>query len=180
MAILTTDLLWKLSVTTGSAGDSTAQGTVDNSLGKYISTTQITDASLHNLFDKVTGAENTAGDVEYRCVFVHNNHGSLTLENPVVWLSDTITGGAAVAIGLDPAGVTAKGSASAQAAEIADESTAPVGVTFSSPTSKATGLSLANIPAGSVAAVWVRRTAADSAALAIDGATLKLEGDTAA
>lgn len=179
MAITASEILFKLSVA-AAAGDTTAQADPNASLGDQISTTQITDATLHNLFDKITGDENAASDVEYRCFFVHNNHASLTWESVVVWLSSETAGGATVAIGLDPAGVTAKGSGSAQAATIANESTAPAGVTFSAPTSKGAGLSIGNIAAGSVAAIWVRRTAANTAALDTDGVVIRCEGDTAA
>jgi hypothetical protein len=178
MAITATDILYKFSVS-AAAGDTTV-GTAAGSLGDQISTTQITDATLHNLFDVVTGDENAASEAEYRCFFVHNNHGSLTWENVVVWLSAETAGGAVAAISVDTTGVTAKGSASAQAKTIANENTAPATQTFSSPTTKGTGLSIGNIPAGSVAAIWVRRTAANTAALDLDGVTIRCEGDTAA
>ncbi len=180
MPITSSDLKFKLSVKTGSAGNSTSQGNVNNSLGKYISTTEITDNTLHNLFDKITGDENAASTVDYRCIFVHNSHGSLTLEAAVIWISNQVSGGASIAIGLDPAGNKAIGDSSAQAAEVADELSAPAGVTFSAPTSKATGLSIGDLPAGQCRAVWVRRTAANSAAVDNDGATLSYAGDTGA
>jgi hypothetical protein len=179
LAITASDVLFKFSVKTGSAGDSTA-GTAAGSLGKYISTTAITDASLHNLFDIVTGDENAASDVEYRAFFVHNNHATLTWESVVVWISNDVSGGTTAAISVDATGVTAKGSSSAQAKEVADESTAPSTQTFTAPTSKATGLAIGNIPAGSVAAVWVRRTAANTSAVDSDGVTISVSGDTAA
>ncbi len=178
MAIVASDILYKFSVA-AAAGDTTA-GSAATSLGDQISTTQITDATLHNLFDVVTGDENAASEAEYRCYFVHNNHGSLTWENVVVWLSAETAGGAVAAIGLDPAGVTVKGLGSAQAATVANENTAPGGVTFTAPTTKGAGLAIGNIPAGSVAAIWVRRTAANTAALDSDGVTIRCEGDTAA
>lgn len=179
MAITATDILFKLSTKSGSAGN-TLTSTPNASLGKYISTTQITDATTDNLFDVVTGDENAASDVEYRGFFVHNNHGSLTWQNVVVWLSADVAGGAATAIGLDTTAVSAVGSASAQALEIADESTAPSGVSFSAPTTKGAGLSIGNIAAGSVKAIWVRRTAANTSAVNDDGATIRAEGDTSA
>lgn len=179
MAITASDILFKFSVKTGSAGNSTA-GTAAGSLGKYISTTQITDATLHNLFDVITGDENAASDVEYRCFFVHNNHGSLTWENVVVWLSSEVAGGASAAIAVDQVAASAIGSASAQADEVVDESTAPSGESFSSPTTKGTGLSIGNLTAGQCRAIWVRRTAANTAAVDNDGVTIRCEGDTAA
>ena len=178
MAITATDILFKFSVV-AAAGDTTA-GTAAGSLGDQISTTQITDATLHNLFDQISGDENAASDVEYRCFFVHNNHATLTWENVVAWLSAEVSGGANAAISVDTTGVTPKGQASAQAKQVADESTAPATQTFSSPTTKATGLAIGNIPAGSVAAIWVRRSATNSAAVNNDGVTIRCEGDTAA
>ena len=180
MAITATDLLFKLSVKTGAAGNSTAQGDPNQSLGKYISTTALT-TSLNGLFDNISGAENAASTVDYRCVFIHNNHGSLTYQNAVVYMSAEVAGGANVAIAVDNIAASAVGSASAQAAEIATETTAPTGVgTFSSPTTAGAGLSLGSIAAGSCKAVWVRRTATNSAALDADGFTLAISGDTAA
>lgn len=257
MPIQTSDILFKLSVLTGSAGNSTAQGDPDASLGKYISTTQLSGTPANNLFDDVTGDENAASDVEYRCLFIHNAHASLTLQSPKVWLSgprftaeadddvftsvghgltdgmavrleaektgDTLPGGfdnsttyyvrdaasdtfklaasaggaainvssdgtgaarkyfgATEAIGLDTTAASAIGSASAQALEVANESTAPSGVSFSSPTTKSTGLSLGDLGPGECRAVWVRRTCANNGAFASDGFTLRVEGDTAA
>jgi hypothetical protein len=178
MAILSTDILYKFSVKTGTAGNQNA-GTAAGSLGKYISTTQITDASLHNLFDVVTGDENAASDVEYRCFFVHNAHGSLTWQSPVIWLSSETGGGAAIAIAVDGVAASVIGDTSAQADEVADESTAPSGESFTAPTSKGTGLALGDIAAGECRAIWVRRTAANTAAVDADGVVLRVEGDTA-
>jgi hypothetical protein len=180
MPIVSSDIKLRLSTTAGAAGNSTAQANVNNSLGKYISTTDITDNTLNNLFDDVTGDENAASESEYRCIFVYNSHGSLVLQGAKAWISAEVAGGAVIAIGLDPAGVVAVGSASAQAATIANEDTAPVGVTFSAPTTKAGGLSIGNIANGQCQAIWVRRTTANTAALNNDGATIRVEGDTAA
>lgn len=181
MPIVSSDIKYKFSVKTGSAGNSTA-GSAAGSLGKYISTTEITDAVLNNLFDDVTGDENAASDVEYRCIFVHNSHASISLQNAVIWLYSEVAGGASIAIAIDDAAASAIGSVSAQADEIADEDTAPgAGVgSFSSPTSKGSGLSLGTIPAGQCRAVWIKRTAANTIAVNNDGVTIRVEGDTGA
>lgn len=179
MPIASSDILMKLSILTGSAGNSLAQSDVNASLGKYISTTEITDATLNNLFDDVSGDENAASDVEYRCIFIHNAHATLTLKSPVVWLSAEVSGGASAAIAVDSTAASAIGSASAQADDVADESTAPApSLSFSAPTSKGTGLSLSDIPAGYCRAIWVRRTAANTAAKNNDGVTIRVEGDS--
>ena len=181
MAIVAGDILFKLSLKTGTAGNQSAQPSVNESLGKYISTTQITDATLNNLFDDVSGDENAASDVEYRCIFVQNAHGSLTWQNVVAWLSAEVSNGAVATIAIDNIAASAIGSASAQAALIATEGDAPSGVgSFSGPTSKGAGLSLGNIAAGYCRAIWVKRSAANTAALNNDGVTIRCEGDTAA
>lgn len=179
MAITASDILIKLSVKTGSAGNTTA-GTPAGSLGKYISTTQVSGTALNNIFDDITGQENFDSDVEYRCIFVHNNHATLTLQNTVVYLSAQVAGGAVGALAVDSTAASAVGSASAQALEVTDENTAPAALSFSAPTTRGTGLSLGNIPAGSVKAFWIRRTAANTVALNNDGLTFVVSGDTAA
>lgn len=177
MPIAGSDVLYKYSVTTGSAGNSTA-GTAAGSLGKYISTSQCS-TGLNGLFDDVSAAENAASTVDYRCIFVHNNHGSLTMQNTVIYLASETAGGTNIAVSIDNIAASAIGSASAQAATIASETTTPTGVgSFSSPTTAGTGLSLGNITAGQCRAVWVRRTATNSAAQA-DGVTLEVSFETA-
>lgn len=182
MAIVATDILFKLSITSGAAGNASAQADPNAALGKYISTTQLSGTPLNNLFDNISGDENAASTVDYRCIFIHNAHATLSLQTPVVWLSAEVAGGAGIAIAIDAIAASAIGSAGAQAALVASELTSPgAGAgAFSSPTTKAGGLALATIPAGQTRAVWVRRTAANSAAIDADGVTLRVEGDTAA
>lgn len=182
MSIVAADLKVRLSVTTGAAGNSTAQGNVNNSLGKYISTTDVTDAALNNLFDDISGDENAASTVDYRGVFVYNSHGSLNWLTPVMWLSAETAGGANAAVGWDTTAPSAVGAAPAQGLTIANETTAPAGVSFSSPTTKASGLALSgatDLNFGNVKQYWVRRTATNSVALANDSVTVRVEGDTA-
>lgn len=179
MAITATDILFRLSVATG-PGDTNAQGNPNASFEDFMSTTAIVDATDNNLFDDISGDENAASDVEYRNFFVFNNHGSLTWQSVVVWLSSEVAGGANAAIAIDGTGVVDSDSASAQAETVANESTAPSGESFSAPTTKGTGLSIGNIPADDVQAIWVRRTATNSAAQNADGVTIRVEGDTAA
>jgi hypothetical protein len=180
MAITIADILYKFSVA-AAAGNTTA-GTAPTSLGDQISTTQITDATLDNLFDVVTGDENAANDVEYRCFFVHNNHATVTWENVVAWLSAEVAGGAVAAIAIDNIAASAIGAATPQAAAVANEQTSPgAGAgAFSAPTTKATGLSIGNLAPGQCRAIWVRRTAANTGPVNNDGVTIRCEGDTAA
>lgn len=177
MPILSTDLQYRLSVKTGAAGDTTA-GTPAGSLGGYPSTTQVTTSTLHNLFDVITGDENAASDVEYRGIFIYNAHATLTWSTVVVWLQSETAGGAVIAIGVDTTAAQDI-DAAGKHLEIADESTPPSGVSFSSPTTKGTGLALGNIAADQCRQIWIRRTAANTTALDNDGVVIRCEGDTA-
>lgn len=179
MAITAADILFKLSKNTG-PGNSSAQGNVNDSIGGFMSSTQIVDATLHNLFDYITGDENVAGVVDYRCFFVHNNHATLTWYSAKVWLSAEVAGGADTAIALDGTGIVDFNAAGAQAERVANELTAPSGEVFSAPTTKGAGLLIGDLAPGKVQAIWVRRTANNTAAFDNDGVTIRVEGDTTA
>lgn len=180
MPIAETDLLFKLSTKDGTTGHTTTS-TPAGSLGRFISTSLIVDATLNNLFDDVTGDENATGNVDYRCFFVHNAHPTLTLQRAVVWLVSEVAGGADAAVALDNVGIVPIGATAAQADSIANDNTAPLAVSaFSTSTTKAGGLAIGNIPPDHCAAIWVRRTATNSAAQTNDGVTVRVEGDTAA
>lgn len=175
-AITSGEILFKYSVA-AAAGNTTA-GTAATSLGDQISTTAWSGGAANDLFDDITGAENAASTVDYRCIFVHNSNAANVLENAVVYLSAETAGGASIAVGADTTASSALGAATQQALIIANETTAPAGVTFSSPTTAGTGVALGNIAAGSVKAFWIRRTAANTAALSNDGVTIAVTGDT--
>lgn len=177
MPVASSDVLLKLSTKVGAAGNANA-GTPAGSLGKYISTTQITDNSLHNLFDQISGTENAAGTIDYRCIFIHNAHATLAWQAVFVYLLSEVAGGASIAIGADPTAASVIASAAAQALEIANETTAPAGVIFSSPADFASGVSLGTIPAGQCKALWLRRTALAGAAVSNDGVSLRFQGNS--
>lgn len=176
--IVTGEILWKYAVSTGAAGNTVVGTAITTALGKYISQTAWAGGTINDLFDNISGAENAASTVDYRCIFIHNNNASNPLENAVVWLSAEVAGGAAIAIGADTTAASVIGSASAQALTVANETTAPAGVTFTSPTTFGTGISLGTIPAGQCKALWFRRTAANTTALSGDGVTPSIQGDT--
>jgi len=172
MAILSTDIKYLYS---GAASSGAAQADPDASLGNYWSSSEIPDNTDNNLFDDVTGDEASAGDTEYRALFVKNEHANLTWQNVVVWI-DTETPGA------DSIDISVEGTnATDQIQTIVDESTAPTAISFSHVTSKATGLSLGNIPAGSASGIWMKRIVPEScAAYTGNSMILKVEGDTPA
>lgn len=179
-AIVPSDLAFRYSVKTGSAGNSTA-GTAAGSLGTWISTTAWAGGVANDLFDDISGAENAASTVDYRCIFVYNTNTSNALQNAVVYISAETSGGASVALAADTTAASTLASGVAQALTAATE-TAPggsvTGLAFSSPTTAATGVALGTISSGQVKAFWVRRAAANTAALSSDGATIAVAGDT--
>lgn len=169
MAIVAGDIDFRLS---GGAANSDPNA----SLGGAKSSVEITDASLHNLFDIVSSTEANDGDIEYRCFYVHNSHATLTLQGARVWIqTNTPSTDTVVAIALAGEGVNGT------AETVANESTAPVGETFSSPTDYAGGLVIGDIPPGQHMAIWVRRTvSAAASAYTSDSVVIRVQGDTAA
>jgi hypothetical protein len=169
MAIVAGDIEFRLS---GGASNTDPNA----SLGGAKSSAEVVDAQLHNLFAKVTGAESAAGSIKYRCIYVHNGHGTITWESVKAFIqSNTPSPGTALAIGLGTSAVNATEQT------VADEDTAPSGVTFSAVDDYATGIALGDLPAGEHRAIWLRRTVtAGASAYNNDGATIQAEGDTAA
>lgn len=157
-------------VTRLSGGSSNSDGNA--SLGGVKSSTAAS-TSIDGLFDQTSSAEALAGDTEYRCVYLHNGNGSSEMLSAVVWISaNTPSGGTALAIGVGTAAVNGTEQT------VANESTAPAGVTFSEPASQGAGLALGNIPAGQHKAIWLRRTVnASTAATANDTFTLGYAAD---
>jgi hypothetical protein len=179
--IVGTDIRLRYSVTQGAAGNSQAWQGPGTSRGRYVSNTVLPDGGMNNLFPDITGDENAAQNVDYQCVFVHNAHPTLTLKSARAWIASQVPGGSEAAIAVDNIGAKALGSTDAQAGEIANKDQQPPATgAYSSATTKAGGIALGDLGPGTVRAIWVRRTAANSGATANDGVTLRVEGDTAA
>lgn len=169
MAIVAGDIDFHLS---GGAANSDPNA----SLGGAISANQLVDASLHNLFDVVGSDEAASGDAEYRCIYVKNSHGTLTLQNAKVWIQ-TQTPSADTDVEIALAGEGVNGTAET----VADESTAPVGEVFSAPATEGAALSIGDIPPGQHQAIWVKRNVGvGAAAYNSDSVILRVKGDTAA
>jgi hypothetical protein len=163
MAIASTDIQYRLS---GGAGNTSPAA----SLGGAKSTT----AASANIFDDVASAEAVAGDTEYRCVYVHNAHASLTLVGAVLWIpTNTPSASTTVDVGVGTSAVNGTEQT------VADENTAPSGVTFAAAATQGAGVALGDIPAGQSRAVWLRRTITAGAGAANDSFTLRVTGDTA-
>jgi hypothetical protein len=177
-AIASSEILWKFTTTAGAAGNSTPNTTPGTFLGKYASSSNWAGGGTNDLFADITGAQNAASQVDYAGLAIHNSNAANAAQNSVAYLSSEVAGGASVAIGADTTAASAVGSATAQLLTIANNTTAPAGVSFSSPTTAGSGVSLGSIPVGNVKGLWVRRTASNSAALSNDGVTLAVQVDT--
>lgn len=138
------------------------------SLGGTISATQVS-GSLHGLFDAVGSDEASAGDIEYRALDVKNTSAE-TANNAVVYISSqTSSADTSIEIAYDSTGTQT----------IANESTAPTGVTFSAPATKATGISLGSIAAGGTRRIWIKRVVtAGAVKTASDACELTVAVDT--
>ena len=161
---MSADPRWRLS---GGA----ANADPNASLGGVISSTEVA-AGDNNLFDDVTGQQTTDGHTDYRGVYIFNN-GDVDLIAPVVWIQDEASSSAdiEIAIAAEGVGVTM--------ATIANEITAPSGVSFVEAPNKAGGITLPNIPSSSRKGIWVKRIIAPTTtAAAARTFTLRVEGDT--
>jgi hypothetical protein len=152
-----------------------ANSDVNASLGGAKSSVTVVDNVDNNLFDDVSGAEHTAGDVEYRCIYIHNADAALTLTNAVVWIqSDTSGADSDISIAVGTAAINGTEQT------VANETTAPSGVSWSdAAVSRATGLALGDITPTHHKAVWIRRTiTAGSTPQAADTCSVQAGGDT--
>jgi hypothetical protein len=112
----------------------------------------------NKLFDDVTLAEAAAGDVEYRCFYILNAHGSLQASSVKIWIPQNTPGQDEIDIAL--------GSSAVNGTEqtVANESTSPTSVTFVQANSEGTAINCGNLPAGQHRAIWLRRNVPVSAA----------------
>jgi hypothetical protein len=140
-----------------------------------MSSFSITTAVQNNIWDNVSGPESSAGDVEYRCIYVYNNHATLTLQNAKAWLAQlTASGDDEIDIGL---GTTAVGTGDEQL--VGSEQTAPTGVTFSRPTTSGAGLVIGDIAPGQHKAIWIRRTVnAGASAYTTNNYIVQVDGES--
>jgi hypothetical protein len=142
------------------------------SIGYQASATVWDGGVTHDLFDVITYSEMLAGQADYRCVFVRNQDSVNTIYDIAIWIASETPGGASVALGIDTTGPSIFNSSLQQALSIASETTAPAGVSFSSPTSKATGIALGHLAPLQVRAFWIRRTALGTGGLTGDSAVI--------
>lgn len=165
MPIQSSDVVFRLSGG-GSNGSSLA------SLGGAKSTTVVSPGSI---FDTVDASESAVGDTEYRCIYVHNAHATLTMQNAVAWIpTNTPNTGTDFAVGVGASAVNGTEQT------VAQEGSAPSGVTFSAAGTQGAGVALGSIPPGQHRAIWLRRVVTAAAPASNDGCTVRVTCDTAA
>lgn len=173
MAIVAADIKFRL--TGGASNTSSALslgGVVSTVVGGIIPAVK----TLNSEFDDITGDEAFAGDTEYRCFAFKNEHATLTAIGGKLFVNqDSTSANTTMSIGLDPVGKNGV------ATTIATESDAPLGVTFSAPTSKETGITVPDLAPADFINVWVKRVVtAGMTAIDDDNWILELDIDTPA
>ena len=149
-------------------------GTAITSLGITKSATQVSNVVLSNIFDLVTGDESSAGNSEYRILAFYNASATNTaidvyLHFPVNYESMTGTDDISIAL---LAGISAGDD---MVSALTDESTEPaIEGNWIQGGTRATGLSLGNVPAESFRLFAVRRVIGAGANPA-DGAEFQIE-----
>jgi len=157
MAIVSGDLRFHL--TGGAANADPAL-----SLGGVISSVQLVDATLENLFDNVSPAQALAGCTHYRALSFKNASAE-TAWGAVVFISqETTSADTTIEIAYDATGTQS----------IVNETTAPTGLSFSTPLSLGAGLALGDVAAGGVRRVWFKRITNAGAAQASDSGKITI------
>jgi hypothetical protein len=169
MTIAATSLKWYLS---GGATNSDPA----LSIGGAKSSVALSASALNNLFDDVTGDEATSGYDEYRLLYFQNiDDDPNGLDNPILWITTQPPGDDDLEIGIAAAGKNSVETA------IANDHTAPAGVTFSAPATKDTGVALPGAPymQDDYVGVWFHRHVPPAASVALDyECAWAVEGDT--
>lgn len=138
-------------VLTDSLGQTLTIEVVAASLPETNAAPTLTIAAIsNNLFDDVGKSEAFYGDVEYRCLYLRNTHDTDAFYDIKLYLALDATGPDGLFIGVE-------GSPGDTAQTVANENTAPSGVTFTNPTSYGTGVAISQINPGQAAPVWIKR-----------------------
>ncbi len=143
-------------------------------LGGAISSVQLVDNTVNNLFALATASEADAGSVKYRAIYIKNTHATLTLVSPKVYIdSNTTSPTTSVVIALaDETGSPIE--------TVANENAAPVGPSFSSADGYANGLSLGDLAPGETKAIWIGYQINALTEAVADQLTIGVKGETEA
>ena len=124
-------------------------------LGGVHSSVALSGTAMNNLFDDVSPGEATAGDTEYRAIDITNTGDAAGTVVKIFMDPETSSPSTQLDMGIEasPLGSTLS---------IANESTAPAGVTFAH-YNTGSKLTLPDIAAAAYCRVWVRRVVAAAA-----------------
>lgn len=141
----------------------------DLSLGGAVSATD----TPANQFDRVTSTEASTGDSEYRCSYVKNTHATLTMVNTHLWITaNTVSADTNIQIGLGTSAINGVEQT------IADENTAPTGVTFSDAATEGAAITVGDLAPGQTKAIWWKRIVNAAAAASNDTYNTRIKCDT--
>jgi len=170
MAIAASDIKLRISGANASATDP------NGSYGGAMSTVSggiIVTNVLNNDMDDITSAEASSGITIYHNYYYKNEHGSLTYISPKFYIdTQTNSGDTSVAMALV---AEAKNVATTR---LANETTAPSGITFSTPANYAGGIAIGSLDSGDYRGIWVKYIVGSSASAVLDAYTLGIQGDS--
>ena len=170
MAIAASDIKLRISGASASATDP------NGSYGGAMSTVSggiIVTNVLNNDMDDITSAEASSGITIYHAYYYKNEHGSLTYISPKFYIdTQTNSGDTSVAMALV---AEAKNVATTR---LTNETTAPSGITFSTPANYAGGIAIGSLDSGDYRGIWVKYIVGSSASAVLDAYTLGIQGDS--
>lgn len=134
----------------------------NSALGGAISGTEVVNNVINNLWDNIGPAEAEGGESEYRCVYIRNAHGTHSMDATEIWVSLDTPAADDIEIGLGTSAINGTEQT------IADENTAPIGVTFSHADGEENAILVGNIPPEQHAAIWIKRTVSPAAPQHVD------------
>ena len=170
MAIAASDIKLRISGASASATDP------NGSYGGAMSTVSggiIVTNVLNNDMDDITSAEASSGITIYHNYYYKNEHATLTYISPKFYIdTQTNSGDTSVAMALV---AEAKNVATTR---LTNETTAPSGITFSTPANYAGGIAIGSLDSGDYRGIWVKYVVDASASAVLDAYTLGIQGDS--
>jgi len=163
MSVTANDIEFRLS-------GGTLNSNPNDSLGAGISNEVISSGFLNNVWDSISGDESEAGDTEYRGIYIMNDNDSDTLYNVKIWISEEVSDSdVQIDIGIEEAIMQ----------QIANESIAPTGISFSHPISESEALEIGNLGPNQYYGIWIKRiVSSGDTHFTSDGYTLTVKGET--
>lgn len=170
MAIAASDIKLRISGASASATDP------NGSYGGAMSTVSggiIVTNVLNNDMDDITSAEASSGITIYHNYYYKNEHATLTYISPKFYIdTQTNSGDTSVEMALV---AEAKNVATTR---LTNETTAPSGITFTTPANYAGGIAIGSLDAADYRGIWVKYIVGSSASAVLDAYTLGIQGDS--